>query len=435
MSDPPAWGFSAGPAAQAATALLIAAIGLLTGRVDIALLSLPLTVAAALTRARRRLPAGGDAIDLEIEATPDGRLTYRLAITAPPGADAAILQCRIAGGPVRTCAIACPVGAPVTGTVSARHSGPQEPIAVDCQFLWTGGLLGPLPAAPVSARRAIAPARRPLGRLPLPRRLAGTVGGHDSIRPGSGGEFRDIHPYGPGERLRRIDWKASARHGQNAGDLYVRRSHAEADATVMIVIDSRDDVSERLAEWGSEGPAPEGISSLDLAREAAASLAEAYIGAGDRVGLRDLSSHRRMVGHSGGRQHLWRLLRTIELTAAVDTEGRRALTPTIPPGALVYLLSTVLDDEMLPLALTWAANGHRVILIDTLPPAREEGSRRSERIAHRIVMMERADRLATLAAGGVQRLAWSEPDGLPLSARLALLGRPPRRLASAEVTR
>ena len=46
------------------------------------------------------------------------------------------------------------------------------------------------------------------------------------------------------DRLRRIDWKATARRGQNAGDLYVRRTAALADATVLIVLDSRDDVGE-----------------------------------------------------------------------------------------------------------------------------------------------------------------------------------------------
>ncbi|MFN8963951.1 MAG: DUF58 domain-containing protein, partial [Gemmatimonas sp.] len=32
---------------------------------------------------------------------------------------------------------------------------------------------------------------------------------HASARPGDGGEFRDLHPYAPGDRVRRIDWKAT----------------------------------------------------------------------------------------------------------------------------------------------------------------------------------------------------------------------------------
>ena len=31
---------------------------------------------------------------------------------------------------------------------------------------------------------------------------------------GDGGDFRDIHPFTAGNRLRRIDWKATAREGR-----------------------------------------------------------------------------------------------------------------------------------------------------------------------------------------------------------------------------
>ena len=84
------------------------------------------------------------------------------------------------------------------------------------------------PQEPLLASRIVAPRRAAIGSLPLPRRLQGLTGAHESARAGDGGDFRDIHPFTAGDRLRRIDWKATARRGQNAADLYVRRTAALA---------------------------------------------------------------------------------------------------------------------------------------------------------------------------------------------------------------
>ena len=45
----------------------------------------------------------------------------------------------------------------------------------------------------------------------------------------------------------------------------------------------------------------------------------------------------------------------------------RQRPPIVPPGALVYVLSSLLDDEAVRLALRWRGNGHRVIAVDVLP--------------------------------------------------------------------
>jgi hypothetical protein len=102
----------------------------------------------------------------------------------------------------------------------------------------------------------------------------------------------------------------------------------------------------------------------------------------------------------------------------------------------VYLLSSLLDDRPVSLALTWLGNGHRVIAVDVLPPARFARTTRYERVAHRMVLMERDDRIRVLRTHGVELLRWSEEDGsLRLAARLRLLSRPPRRRGSAGAQR
>ena len=100
----------------------------------------------------------------------------------------------------------------------------------------------------------------------------------------------------------------------------------------------------------------------------------------------------------------------------------------MPPGALVYLLSSLLDDRAVRLALIWRGNGHRVIAVDVLPPPRFARTTRYDRVAHRLVMMERDNRIRILQARGVEILRWSEDSGsLPLQARLQLLSRPGRQ--------
>lgn len=450
MSDPPAspvdhvaavttarWSRSSGLAAASATGLLVAAIGLIAGRIDVALLALPLV--AAVARAWDRRPQDGERanVTLALADTDDG-VAYRLDITPPAPTEMVVLRYSVLGGEARELVVAGRAGSigDLRGAIPLLHSGPQELVRFDYRFLSADALAGSLAQAPIIGERVVPPAQTALRALPLPRRLQAMTGSHESARIGEGGEFRDIHPFSVGDRLRRIDWKATARRGQSAADLYVRRTNALADATVLIVMDSRDDVGEQIAQWKRNDAADKGVSSLDVAREAASSLAGAYIASGDRVGFQDLSSRARMVPHAGGRRHLWRLLRAIEVTAPSTVPAGHQRPPIVPPGALVYLLSSFLDDQPLRLALTWLGNGHRVIAVDVLPPARFARTTRYERIAHRMVLMQRDDRVRVLRERGVELLRWSdERSPLPLPARLRLLSRPSRQLGSAGARR
>jgi hypothetical protein len=135
-----------------------------------------------------------------------------------------------------------------------------------------------------------------------------------------------------------------------------------------------------------------------------------------------------MIAHAGGRRQLWRLLRAIEMTAPAADRFSHQRPPLVPPGALVYVLTSLLDDRAIELGLIWRGNGHRVIAVDVLPTPRFARATRYERIAHRIVMMEREDRIRVLHTGGIELLRWSEEGSpLPRQARLQLLSRSPRQ--------
>jgi uncharacterized protein (DUF58 family) len=423
----PSWARSPGLTAGAAVALVVAACGLIASRVDIALLALPLVVAVGMSWERR--PSSTEAATARLVLAEPGaaEIDYALSIRPPARVEIIVVRYSLLAGPWQEFVVAAPLPADLAGRVPLLHTGPQELVRVEYRFLGADAAAVSSPEEPLIADRVVAPRLTAIGSLPLPWRLQGLTGSHESARAGEGGDFRDIHPFTAGDRLRRIDWKATARRGQNAGDLYVRRTAALADATVLIVLDSRDDVGEEVAEWGRNAAATKGISSLDVAREAASSIASGYIHAGDRVGFQDLSSRARIIPHAGGARHLWRLLRAIEITEPSATPFSHQRAPIVPPGALVYLLSSLLDEQAVRLAMTWRGNGHRVIAVDVLPPARFSRTTRYERVAHRVVMMERDDRIRILQAAGIELLRWSEAGtSLPRHVRLHLLSRPSR---------
>lgn len=395
--------------------LVIAAVGTLTSRVDVVLLALPLIASAAIGLDRRPTAGARSTVRVHVARRPgaDGanEFAYTVAFEAPADADCVHVRLTVRGARAREL-ILTPV-ATVRGSLPVLHSGRQPVVAVDYRLIGVDGAWISLPVPRLVAERVVAPAIAPIASVPLPHRLTGLTGTHGSARPGDGGEFRDLHPYAAGDRLRRIDWKATARRSQGFGDLYVRRTDATSDATLMLVIDSREDVGERVADWSTDRSGLGGLSAMDLAREAAASLAVAAIGTGDRVGLLDIASHDGVVAPGGGKRHLDRLLRRIAVSEPSSTPLNRRRAPIVPAGAIVYLLSTFLDDEATSIALLWRAAGHRVIAVDVLPTPRFDDSARHTRIAHRLVMVERRRRITDARANGVELFRWQEDDEQP----------------------
>jgi uncharacterized protein (DUF58 family) len=270
----------------------------------------------------------------------------------------------------------------------------------------------------------VLPTTSPLALVPLPHRLQGLTGPHGSRRAGDGGDLHDVAEFAPGDRLRRIDWRVTSRLntgpartglGGPAGSgkgalvtkLYVRRTFATADATVMLVVDSRDEIGPRVSTWDSSTSLREDeASTLDIARVAAASVAGHYLGIGDRVGLEDLGRRRRPVPPAGGRSQLHRLVRRLALAEPAGEPPRRKRVPRLPSGALIIIFSTFLDEDPAHMAATWRRAGHRVVAVDVLPKLIMNDLSSRMRTAYRVVSMERADRIRRLTSTGVEMINW-----------------------------
>lgn len=419
----PVWRMTSTIEVAFALGLVIAGIGTLSSRVDLVLIALPLFASAAIGFDRK--PSDAKSSTLRIDVTRNAgkdsaaNFEYRVAINAPEEVQLIHLRLTPQGSSSHELFLSPRKFAVATGHIPIVHSGRQRVVEVSYRLIGVDGAWLSAPSPREIAERVVNPAIAPIASIPLPHRLTGLTGVHGSARPGDGGEFRDLHPYAPGDRLRRIDWKATARRSQGFGDLYVRRTDATSDATLILVIDSREDAGERIESWSTNSGEAGGLSSMDLAREAASSLAAAAIGTGDRVGLIDLGAYDSVVPAGSGKRQLERLLRRIAVSGPLGNRLSRRRAPIVPTGAIIYLLSTFLDDDVTSVAMLWRAAGHRVIAVDVLPTPLLDRSEHLTRIAHRIVMTERRRRIADVRANGVEMFRWQEDAEQP--SRVAVL--------------
>jgi uncharacterized protein (DUF58 family) len=181
-------------------------------------------------------------------------------------------------------------------------------------------------------------------------------GNHVAREKGEGIEFADLRPFVPGDRVRRVNWRASARRG---GDLWVNEHHAERNADVVVFLDS-------FAEVGQPGE-----STLDLALRAAGALVERYLRQKDRVGFVSFGGTLNWLLPATGATQLYRIADSmldtrVALSYAwkdIDVIPRR----TLPPRALVVGLSPLLDDRAASALLDVRGRGFDLVVIEISP--------------------------------------------------------------------
>lgn len=300
--------------------------------------------------------------------------------------------------------------------VRPLHSGPLTSVEVAVRGLDAdAGSIG-APQPPIHVTRTVQPVLRRLPRLPLAPRLTGLHGAHEGSRPGQGGDFRGIHPFAPGDELRRVDWKATARAARRPGELLVRRTNSLSDASAVIVMDTADDLGTVVATWGTPDPARSGVTSLDHARSAARSIAAATIEQGDRVAFHTLALGGRSVRSGGGRRHLARIVAEIAASGRAGDDARFRRTPPVPHGSIIYVLSTFFDGAAAEIAMRWRASGHRVVAVDTLPELDRSRLTVERTLALDVLLAERQDMLHQLREAAVETVRWSSGIDGELSA-------------------
>ena len=88
-----------------------------------------------------------------------------------------------------------------------------------------------------------------------PRRPSSSAGTRSRAK-GEGIEFADLRPFAFGDRMRRVNWRASARRGE----LWVNEQHPERNADVVVFLDSFAEA--RRGAHGTIEPAVRAASAL-----------------------------------------------------------------------------------------------------------------------------------------------------------------------------
>jgi len=237
-------------------------------------------------------------------------------------------------------------------------------------------------------------------------RAAGLVGGHRSRRPGEGGELAGVRIFGPGDRLRRIDWRVSLR----ARQLHVAATLSDRDAEVVLLLDV-------LAEAGRSGGVAGGASVLDTTVRAAAAIAEHYLHRGDRVSMLEYGpSARRLRPATGRRQYLTVLewLLDVRVEPSPYEPYDQVFGPhLLSSDALVMVLTPLVDSRSAAMLARMARSGRIVVAVDTLPetvtPPRPGPW---TDVAYRLWRLDRENTIGQLREHGVPVVAWAGAGSL-----------------------
>ncbi|MHA7815614.1 MAG: DUF58 domain-containing protein [Pseudohaliea sp.] len=192
----------------------------------------------------------------------------------------------------------------------------------------------------------------------LPRQPAGSVlsGRHGSRLRGRGLNFEEMRSYLPGDDVRAIDWKATAR----TGSAHVRVFTEERDRPALLVVDQR-----MAMFFGSRL----NMKSVTAA-EAAAIAAFRILGAGDRVGGIVFDDEQvRVVAPRRSRRSVFALLE------AISTMNNR-LSADRPVRASTRQLNSVLDR-----AARTAVHDHLVIVFSDFDGIDDSTERRLRSLA------------------------------------------------------
>jgi uncharacterized protein (DUF58 family) len=124
------------------------------------------------------------------------------------------------------------------------------------------------------------------------------AGQYHSVFKGQGIDFSEVREYSPGDEIRLIDWKVTAR----AGKPFIKVFEEERELTVMLLVD--------LSSSGNFGSKKN--TKLEIAAEIAAVLGFSAINNKDKVGLLLFTDRiEKFVPPKGGQKHVFILLRDI----------------------------------------------------------------------------------------------------------------------------
>jgi uncharacterized protein (DUF58 family) len=367
---------------------VLAGLGLLAalvlGRPELAVLATPFALVTGVGLAAARRPeiglaveplrdraVQGETLDLVVRIESRTRIdALELLVQVPPGL-------AVEGGAV---AIAVPAGQTHEHRFELRCGrwGAYRPGPLLARTRDPLGLFGYEGRAEVPGPLRVYPLEEALRAVIRPAQTQTFSGNEVARLKGDGIEFADVRPFVPGDRVRRINWRASARRSE----LWVNEAHPERNTDVILFLDTFAEARDEAA------------GTLDMAVRAASSLASRHLARNDRVGLVSFGGILRWLVPSMGRTQLYRIVDALldtEVALSYAWKDVDVIPPrTLPPHALVVALTPLLDERTAAALLDMRARGFDLAVVDISPlPFVGRGATEAEQLARRLWALQR----------------------------------------------
>jgi uncharacterized protein (DUF58 family) len=244
------------------------------------------------------------------------------------------------------------------------------------------------------------PREQTLRELVSPLSTQPFLGSHVARTRAEGIEFADIRPFAIGDRVRRINWRTTARRGA----LYVTERHPEHASDVVLLLDTFAEARDRSSE------------TLDAAVRAAASLARGHLNQRDRVALVDFGGTLHWLEPAFGTRQLYRIVDALLASEVAFSYAWRAVDSIprklLPPGALILALSPLLDECSVALIVELRRRGADLTVVEISPLDHvEPGPTAGDVLAHRLWQLQRSALRARLRNLGIGVAVWQERRG------------------------
>ncbi|MBN1979018.1 MAG: DUF58 domain-containing protein [Anaerolineae bacterium] len=253
---------------------------------------------------------------------------------------------------------------------------------------------------PAPAQLAVAPESLKLRRLAIrPLRTRATAGPIPARQGGSGVDFFGVREYQPGDPLRWVNWRVSARYRQT---LFTNEFEQERIADVGLILDARRRTDIRLNEH----------ALFERAVSASASLAETFLSDGNRVGLLVYGGFLDWTFPGYGRVQRERILQALAKARTGDSLVFDSLdyipTRFFPAKSQIVLISPLCPDDP-PMLTRLRARGYQLMVVSPDPISFEARLLKPDKavdLAVRIARLERLLLLRQLRRAGIQVVDW-----------------------------
>jgi uncharacterized protein (DUF58 family) len=380
--------------------------GLAVGRVELVALAAPFALAAAVGAALARGPHLAGVLTLDRERALEGD-DVRATLELSGGEDASRID------------VLLPLSDELRerdrrNPVAVRGSAERVELTLHCER-WGAFRIGP---ALIRARDVLSfhtweaavggakplrvyPSVETMRSLLEPLETQVYVGNQVSRTRGDGIEFADIREWHPGDRLRRVNWRASARRGE----LWVNEQHPERNTDIVLFLDTFID-----ARLGMRG-------TLDLTVRAAASLAHRYLQRKDRVGIVSFGGYVSWLLPASGTRQLYRIVDSLlqmGIVLSFATKNLDVLPPrTLPPRALVLALTPLLDSRTTAALLDLRARGFDLVVVEVSPvPFVQPLGDGLSQLSYRLWSLSREAQRAQFEWAGIPVVSWADGQAL-----------------------